>query len=128
LSLPAKDSTTLVKSGLTSLAGALRKADLVSTLDGLKDVTIFAPTNYAFRKLGAAAAKLTKEQLAGVLEYHVVAGTVAYSSLLSNTTIATLTGANLQVTVEKTGVYINSARVIIPDVLVDNGVVHVIDR
>jgi uncharacterized surface protein with fasciclin (FAS1) repeats len=58
----------------------------------------------------------------------VVVGIVGYSSLLSNTTLTTVNGGNVTITVEDGSVFLNSAKVIIPNVLVANGVVHVIDK
>jgi hypothetical protein len=65
-----------------------------------------------------------------VLTYHVVNGTVGYSSSLENgTTLQTLNGGDLTITVGEDGsVWVNSARVVVPNVLVANGVVHVIDQ
>jgi uncharacterized surface protein with fasciclin (FAS1) repeats len=128
LTLPISDSKTAVAAGLTSLAGALTSAKLVDTVDNLKDVTIFAPSNDAFGAIGSALPGLTTDQLTSILTYHVVQGTVGYSSLLSNTTLKTVNGGTVTITVEGGNVFVNSARVIIPDVLVSNGVVHVIDK
>jgi uncharacterized surface protein with fasciclin (FAS1) repeats len=56
-----------------------------------------------------------------------VNGTVGYSSLLSNTTLATLGGGSVTITVAGGSVFVNSARVVMPNALVAGGVVHVID-
>ncbi|KAL2063947.1 hypothetical protein VTL71DRAFT_4441 [Oculimacula yallundae] len=127
LTVPQSASNTAVALGLTSLAGALTTADLVSTVDSLEDVTIFAPSNDAFGAIGSALPNLTTEALSGILTYHVVQGTVGYSSLLSNTTLPTVNGGNVTITVVNGTVFVNSAKVTIPDVLVAGGVVHVID-
>lgn len=127
LAIPMNVSSTAVAAGLRSLVGAVTQADLASTLDGLEDVTIFAPYDEAFAAIGSATGELSEEQLAQILQYHVVQGTVGYSSGLSNTTLETVEGSDIRVTVGDDGVYVNSAKVIIPDVLVANGVVHVID-
>ena len=60
----------------------------------------------------------------------VINGTVAYSSTLENgTSVPTLLGPNLMITLGEDGsVFVNSAKVLIPDVLVAGGVVHVIDN
>jgi uncharacterized surface protein with fasciclin (FAS1) repeats len=128
LTFPLSDSATTVAAGLTSLAGVLGMANLVATVDGLKDVTIFAPSNAAFEAIGSAAGSLTTDQLTSILTYHVVAGTVGYSTTLTNTTLKTVNGGSVTITVENGSVFVNSAKVIIPDVLVANGVVHVIDK
>ncbi|KAK4987995.1 hypothetical protein LTR50_004214 [Elasticomyces elasticus] len=128
LNFPISDSKTAAAAGLTSLASALTSAKLVDTVDNLRDVTIFAPSNNAFGAIGSALPNLTTSQLTSILTYHVVQGTVGYSSLLRNTTLKTVNGGNVSITVEGGNVFVNSARVIIPDVLVSNGVVHVIDN
>lgn len=99
----------------------------MDTVDGLKDVTIFAPSNAAFQAIGSAVGTLTMQQLTGILEYHVVQGVVGYSSLLGNVSLPTVGGGNVTITVENGNVFVNSAEVITPNVLVANGVVHVID-
>ena len=59
----------------------------------------------------------------------VIKGSVLYSSLLMNGSSAkTLQGNNVTVTLSNGTVFVNSAKVVIPDVLVANGVVHVIDN
>merc|ERR1712032_431113 len=59
---------------LSSLVGALVQADLVDALSGDGPFTVFAPTNDAFDAISTAVAGLSTEQLAQVLEYHVVPG------------------------------------------------------
>jgi uncharacterized surface protein with fasciclin (FAS1) repeats len=128
LTLPETTSKTALAAGLTSLTGALNATNLVNTVDTTKDVTIFAPNNAAFQAIGSGLANLTTEQISSVLTYHVVAGTVGYSSsLINGTSLKTANGANLTITIADGKVFVNGARVITPDVLVANGVVHVID-
>lgn len=55
---------------LTELFAALKAAKLVSTVDETKDLTVFAPSNAAFGRLGPAAANLTVDQLTAILGYH----------------------------------------------------------
>ncbi|KAG4434553.1 hypothetical protein IFR05_009969 [Cadophora sp. M221] len=127
LTVPQSASNTAGALNLTSLAGALTAANLVGTVDGLSDVTIFAPSNDAFQAIGSATANLSVEALSSILTYHVVQGTVGYSSILSNTTLTTVNGGNVTISIIDGAVYVNSARVVVPDVLIAGGVVHVID-
>jgi uncharacterized surface protein with fasciclin (FAS1) repeats len=127
LTIPESDAATAAAANLTSLVGALTQANLVNTVDALRDVTIFAPSNAAFSSIGSAVVNLTSAELAGILTYHVVNGTVGYSPGLTNTTLTTVNGGTVRITVQNGTVYVNSARVVTPDVLVANGVVHVID-
>ncbi|KAI4101996.1 MAG: hypothetical protein L6R37_004661 [Teloschistes peruensis] len=130
LTVPQNVSSTAVAAGLSGVAGALKRAQLADTVDSLKDITVFAPNNSAFQAIGSALPNLTMTQLQDILEYHVINGTVAYSSTLMNgMTVPALKGGDLKITVEDNGdVFVNSAKVLIPDVLVANGVVHVIDN
>merc|ERR1712137_1330179 len=80
--------------------------------------------------IGSALANATTEEIASFLTYHVVNGTVGYSSGIKNgTVLTTLNGQNLTITIGEEGrIFVNNARVTIPDILVANGVVHVIDE
>ncbi|KAH6677305.1 FAS1 domain-containing protein [Halenospora varia] len=120
-------SATLAAANLTSLAGALTQLNLVNTINSLRDVTIFAPSNVAFSRISSALSNASTADLTSVLSYHVVNGTVGYSSGLTNTDLRTLGGQDLTIRIQNRSVFVNSARVTTPDVLVANGVVHVID-
>jgi Fasciclin domain len=117
-----------VAANLTAVAGALTMAKLVEAVDTTPDVTIFVPSNEAFQAIGSALGNVSMEDLTSILTYHVVEGTIGYSSMLSNTSLETLNGENVTITVSNGTVYVNSAMVIQADVLVANGVVHVIDN
>ena len=57
----------------------------------------------------------------------VVSGAVGYSSKLKDgDTFKTLAGGVIQITIKDGDVFANGVKVVIPDVLVANGVVHVI--
>lgn len=129
LTIPLNISATAVAANLTSLAGALMNAKLVQTLDTAKDVTVFAPNNAAFQAIGSALPNMTTQELAQILEYHVVNGTVDYSTMLKNgTSLKAMNGESLTVSMVNGSTFVNSAKVITPDILVANGVVHVIDK
>lgn len=128
LTLPPKPAAALTAFSLSSLAESLTKANLVQTVTDLKDVTIFAPNNAAFEAIASTAANLTMEQLSSVLTYHVVQGAVAFSSgLKDGQKVKTVNGQELTVSVKDGEVKVGNAKVVIPDVLLSNGVVHVID-
>jgi len=130
LVLPEVISDTLTTANLTGLRGALNATNLLEAVDTIPDVTIFAPSTEAFSNIGSALANATTEEIASILTYHVVNGTVGYSSGIKNgTVLTTLNGQNLTITIGEEGrIFVNNARVTIPDILVANGVVHVIDE
>ncbi|CAK7232272.1 hypothetical protein SEUCBS140593_008205 [Sporothrix eucalyptigena] len=130
LSIPGDLNSTLVAANLTSADGALAKAgtDLTSQLAGLKNVTVFVPSNSAFAAIANIAANWSNTQVEDILKYHIVDGTVDYSTLVQNNTQAdTLGGGKLSFTVDNGTIFVDSARIIEKDVLINNGVLHVID-
>jgi uncharacterized surface protein with fasciclin (FAS1) repeats len=121
---------TAVSAGsFTTLATALQAADLVETLKGPGPFTVFAPTDAAFAKLpkGTLEALLAdKQKLTAVLTYHVVPGRVMAADVAGLTTANTVQGQSVRFT-SHGGVMVNDAKVIQPDIVASNGVIHVID-
>lgn len=122
---------------LSTLVSAVQAADLVATLQGEGPFTVFAPTNAAFSALpeGTLDTLLqpaNKDQLSGILTYHVVAGKVTSDQLQDGQVVKTVNGAELTVNVRDGKVTITDAKggtatVATADVEATNGVVHVID-
>lgn len=115
----------------STLVAALKKAELVSALQGAGPFTVFAPTDQAFAKLlselGISAEELLAHpQLSQVLLYHVVSGKVMSTDLKNGMTAATLQGENIAVDLTS-GVKINQSAVTKADISATNGVIHVID-
>jgi uncharacterized surface protein with fasciclin (FAS1) repeats len=126
LFFPETTSRTAQAAGLTELVAALQKAGIVNTVDGTDSLTIFAPSNAAM--IAAGWSRLDIPTLQSVLQYHVVPS-VAYSTDLKNgQQIKTLQGKNVAVRINGQSVQINDANVAVPNVLIRNGVVHVIDK
>lgn len=132
----SKDHTTLV--------AAVKAAGLVETLQSEGPFTVFAPTNAAFEKLseGMVATLLkpeNKEQLQGVLTYHVLAGSYDASAIrkaiLENdgkAVFTTVNGGKLYAKIDGKGFVLtdenrNVSNVTIADVYQSNGVIHVVD-
>lgn len=127
LTVPLNVTDTALAADLSAFAGAALATSLLTTLDEASDITIFAPSNAAFQAIGSAAGNLSTKELASILEYHVIKGSIAYSSSLGNGSVKTLAGTDLNITVEDGAVFVNAARVINADLLIANGVMHVID-
>ncbi|KAF2191332.1 FAS1 domain-containing protein [Zopfia rhizophila CBS 207.26] len=130
LTLPLNVSDTALTVNLTSIRSALNFTDLTDAVNESPDLTIFAPYNDAFQSIGSALASLSESDLADILAYHVINGTVAYSSDLENgSSVETVNGANSTITIDANGtVFVDSAKVVTPNVLIANGVVHIIDK
>jgi uncharacterized surface protein with fasciclin (FAS1) repeats len=114
----------------TTLETAVVAAGLVETLSGEGPFTVFAPTDAAFAALPAGtldAVLADIDLLTAILTYHVVGGTALSTDLADGQVVTTLNGADVTVTINAEGVFINDAQVVLADLLADNGVVHVID-
>lgn len=118
---------------LSTLVTALtRFPDLVTTLSGSGQLTVFAPTNTAFTNLLTTLGLPSLEAipdatLKSVLQYHVITSGALNASQLTNGTITTASGQTIAVNVTN-GVTLNgSTKVTTADVQATNGVVHVVD-
>ena len=131
---PADIVDTAVNAGqFKTLATALEAAGLIDALKGAGPFTVFAPTDEAFAKLppGTVESLLkpeNREKLKSILLYHVVSGNVPASKVmkLNGHSVKTLQGSSIKVQT-KNGVRVGNAKVVQPDVMASNGVIHVID-
>lgn len=120
----------------STLLAAAQAAGLVDALKAPGPYTVFAPTDAAFatllRRLNTTPAKLLADpvRLASILKYHVVSGEIFSSQIKpGRTVVPTLNGRNIVVRKSGSGVTVNgTARVVIADADVSNGVIHVINR
>lgn len=114
----------------TTLLAAIDAAGLGETLSG-GSYTLFAPTNAAFDALPAGTLDALLADPSGflteILFYHVLDGVVLSSDLSDGMMATTLQGQDITVTISNGMVFINDAMVTVADVMVDNGVIHVID-
>jgi uncharacterized surface protein with fasciclin (FAS1) repeats len=116
----------------TTLVSAVVEARLLPLLtDPFSEFTVFAPTNTAFNNLATALGVtlndiLALPDLADILAYHVVSGTVLSTQLTAGP-VPTLTGESVIISLTS-GVKVNDANVTTADLTSDNGVVHVTDK
>ena len=132
---PLKDivETAVGAGSFKTLAAALTAADLVSTLKSPGPFTVFAPTDAAFAKIPKAdldAILADKKKLTEILTYHVVAGSVPASTVLTlgGKSAKTVNGAEVKIGVSGGKVTLNgNVNVTAVDVKASNGIIHVID-
>ncbi len=125
---------TAVSAGqFKTLVQAVQAAGLVDTLKSGGPFTVFAPTDEAFAKLPAGTVENllkpeNREKLRSVLTYHVVPGKVTSADIAGKTAMPkTVQGTTVDIDATKGGVMVDNAKVVKPDVMATNGVIHVID-
>ncbi len=116
----------------TTLVAALSCTGLVPAVaDPNAQLTVFAPTDAAFRKFGLTAKNvcwLPKRLLSQVLTYHVVPAVLYAKDVLASRKIKTLDGPYIFPSVRGGSAYLNwYARISATDIQASNGVIHVID-
>lgn len=139
------DEVVLRNPDLSTLARAIKAADLAAALAADTPMTLFAPDNGAFDKVGVdGLAELllpaNKDRLATVLKYHVIPGRLTAADLRKrigdsggSVEIVTLQGERLNASVELDQIRLadasgNVASIALPDLAASNGVVHGIDH
>lgn len=128
----------------STLVSAVTAAGLGETLSGPGPFTVFAPTNDAFAKVDKATldglmTPASKDKLASLLKYHVVAGNVASGDLAKQiadgngtATLKTVNGASLKATMDGDKIVLTDAKggkstITGPDMVASNGTIHAID-
>lgn len=132
---PRKQGTiveTAVGAGqFKTLTKLLTSAGLVKTLERPGPYTVFAPTDAAFKKVPTRtlnALLADKAKLKSVLLYHVVASKVTSAKVVKLTSAKTVGGQSVRIRVAGSNVFVNGAKVVKPDVMASNGVIHVVNR
>jgi uncharacterized surface protein with fasciclin (FAS1) repeats len=127
--------TAVAAGNFNTLVTAVKAAGLVDTLKSKGPFTVFAPTDDAFAKLPKGTVEgLLKDvpKLKAVLTYHVVSGKVMAAEVSKMKTVKTVQGQELKIDAAKwhlhKNIKVNDANIVKPDLVVDNGVCHVIDK
>ena len=124
--------TAVAAGDFKTLVSLTKRAGLAGALAGERKLTVFAPTDAAFRRVPKATlSKLLADraQLRRVLLYHVVAGNVRASNVVKLRSAETLAGPKVRIAVRGGNVFLNkSTKVVKTDVAASNGTIHVIDR
>jgi uncharacterized surface protein with fasciclin (FAS1) repeats len=119
-----------------TLIAAAKAAGLDGALATGKDLTVFAPTDEAFKKLPAGTVEdllkpENKDKLAAILSYHVVGSKIMAGDIKDGSqevkTIKEGGDNMIEVVKSADGVTVDGAKVVTADVAADNGVIHVID-
>jgi uncharacterized surface protein with fasciclin (FAS1) repeats len=124
--------TAVAAGQFKTLVMLAKRAGLTGALTGGRKLTVFAPTDAAFRKVPRATLnKLLRNraQLRRVLLYHVVAGDVKAAQVVLLRSVKTLAGPSVRIQAPGGSVFLNgSTKVVKTDVAASNGTIHVVNR
>ncbi len=127
---------TAMSSGIfNTLVTAVKAAGLVDTLKGPGPFTVFAPTDDAFAKLPKGELDMLLKdtaKLKDVLTFHVAEGKMMAADLAQHEYLQALNGGELRIDAKRwhlhRNIKVNDANIVKPDIAVDNGVCHAIDK
>ena len=132
--LPSWFSNSIMKlaegtSDLSTLVDLVVQAGFSGTLSEAGPYTVFAPTNAAFLdSLFGGGTSISADQLSSILTYHVLKGIYADTDLRDGLILTTLQGEKLTFkSTKENGEFVNDKRIIIPNILANNGIIHIID-
>jgi len=118
-----------------TLVTAVKAAGLVDTLKSPGPFTVFAPTDEAFAKLPKGELDMLLKdipKLKEILTFHVVDGKLIASDLAKHEYLQALQGGELRIDASRWHMHrhmkVNGANIVKPDIAVDNGVCHAIDK
>jgi uncharacterized surface protein with fasciclin (FAS1) repeats len=112
-----------------TLLTVIEAAGLLELLQSPGPYTVLAPTDEAFAKIPANTIASWLEdipKLKKILTYHVLFGEVLTDNFVELNSAETVEGSVVGIDTFD-GIKINDAKVLTPDILADNGVIHVID-
>ncbi|KAF7536248.1 hypothetical protein G7054_g4682 [Neopestalotiopsis clavispora] len=108
------------------------KTNMTTTTGGGGNFTIFAPSVPGIQVVNGTLSNLTTAQLRRVMQYHIVPSAVLPSTSLDNGTVHTTllgaSGPSLHIHRSGNNLYVNSAQVIQSDILLENGILHILDN
>ncbi|MET9261306.1 fasciclin domain-containing protein [Amycolatopsis sp. NPDC004079] len=118
---------------LTKLVAAVKATNLVDTLNSQQAITVFAPADPAFNALGDAKFKelaANPNQLAPILQYHVVGKRYDAKGLEQAGTLTSLNAGGGPLKIEGSGdnLTVNGAKILCGNIPTKNATVFVIDK
>jgi uncharacterized surface protein with fasciclin (FAS1) repeats len=128
--MPDIVDTAMSTGTFSTLVTAITVAGLDTALKSPGPFTVFAPSDEAFSKLPSGTVESLLEdvsKLRKILEYHVVSGKVTADEVVKLNKATTVAGEDVEINASNGSVKVNDAQVVTPDVVADNGIIHIID-
>lgn len=131
---PTKLSKTTQAFQAESFLASLYAAKAMPGIDNTQNITVFVPQDAAIQAVGGTLENFDLDNLSRIVNYHIVPNQVLSFAMLTNgsileTTTKDAAGANDEMlTVRQAGnnKFVNSAQIVQPDILIANGIMHII--
>lgn len=111
------------------LLKAIEAADLMELLKSPGSYTVFAPVDKAFARMPEGMLDSLLQdipKLKKIVTYHVLFGDVRTDNLIELEEAETVEGSIVAIDTSN-GYKVNQALIVTPDIIADNGVIHIID-
>lgn len=111
------------------LLKAIEAADLMELLKSPGSYTVFAPVDKAFARMPEGMLDSLLQdipKLKKIITYHVLFGDVRTDNLIELEEAETVEGSIVAIDTSN-GYKVNQALIVTPDIIADNGVIHIID-
>lgn len=135
IDLPGPFSWAVDANNLYSFQDALDSAGLLDTVNSMRGVTIFAPTDDAFNAVQNNLDSLSNNyaEMGRILRNHFIAGDSVYTGdFQGGARPYTAGGQQFSSSFSQNGGYVTmgnvTARIVTPDIILENGVLHIIDH
>ncbi len=111
----------------------LKDAKMENALQSETQITLFAPTEEAYKSLSPEVLKLLNDKTDNVMQVHtannhMVLGNYPTSSFNDGMILTTVNSEQVKITKRNNKWYVNDAQIVNPDVKSQNGVIHGINR
>lgn len=128
MTLPRSILETSIAAGLAGFAGAINSSSI--DVGAEDDCTFFAPTDDAFAAVGSVFQNASSEDLENLVLYHFINDTTPiYTPRIDHEQWISAPRENVTMSYfEGNQLFINSGRVTRANILVKNGVLHVLDQ
>ena len=124
--LPQKLSSTTASKGYTTFTALTNVSNLTAELDSAAGLTALIPTNSAFTVANVSSTNPTTPSL---MDAHIIPNFVGYlPALTDGLKLITQAGTTITVTVKGNDIYLNNAKIIASNLILENGVAHVLDK
>jgi len=112
-----------------TLLKAIEAADLMELLKSPGSYTVFAPVDKAFARMPEGMLDSLLQdipKLKKIITYHILFGDVRTDNLIELEEAETVEGSIVAIDTSN-GYKVNQALIVTPDIIADNGVIHIID-